>query len=690
MPSPSQSLPRTRQHPASGLRRGPRDLLAALVLHEAPVPAAWIDRLAQAGEDIDLLLRRNLIRETGEGFVPGKSCDPAGVLSSTPWSERRRLHLLLAECCHQPPARLEHAARHLEAAGRNPAAAEAYLAAAEQSCRLHQHAAARRAFFSAFRLLPAETPDARVVAALQQFAHCAALAAGAADAAADLRHWAHSPPWNERPVVRAEANLVLAALLAREGRHVESARTSRSAARDLAALGRDADAASASLAAAGVLAYAGQIRLAHEAAEAAVHAAARVREPGLEARASTWRGLILGMQGRTGEGVAELERALGIALRHDLTGAAAEAYRLLGSVREYASLYSDEQAAFARALHYCRQHGETHTAGICLGCLSYSLFRSGDWRRSEETARTVLADRSIPEASRQVAGSVLGLLHAHRGETRPALRLLTHSLEQCRRIGLLLLDLFNLPGLALVAEASGATDEAMRRWIEFVEFWRTTDDRHDGIPGLSGAVCFFAAQGREHDAASAAEALALIAAHTANPEATGAAQAAAGELLLLRGAPEPAAVELRRALAAYEQRVLSVEPIRTRLRLAVALQRTGAQEEARDVLVQAREKARRLGARPLAARAAALLAGIDATRKDRPADAAPATTAWDLLSTRQREVARHLARGLTNKEIAGALSLSVRTIDMHVAHVLARLDCRTRSEAAGKIGTAPD
>lgn len=40
---------------------------------------------------------------------------------------------------------------------------------------------------------------------------------------------------------------------------------------------------------------------------------------------------------------------------------------------------------------------------------------------------------------------------------------------------------------------------------------------------------------------------------------------------------------------------------------------------------------------------------------------------------------------MTNKEIAARLGLSVRTVDMHVAHVLRRLDCRTRAEAAAKI-----
>jgi len=667
------------------LSSGARDLLLAVALHERPVPTAWVELITPNPTDVDALLNHRLIGESNEGLQPGTNVDRKDVQRLASWSQRKRLHLLLAQTCHQPPARFELAGRHLEAAGKNAEAARAYLTAADAHCRRHHHAAAKRTFFAALRLLPPEMEDDEVVRALHGLAQCATLASDVADAATELRHWVHSPPWSERRLVRAEANLVLAGLLAREERHVESARVRRTAARDLAALGRDSEAAAASLAAAGVLTFAVQTHLAQEAVDAAVNAADRVGDHELHAQAITLRGMIFGMQGRTNDGVAELERALELALRHELTGPAAEAYRLLGTVQEYASQYPDEQSAFAKALKFCRKHGETHTAGICLGCLSYSYLRSGNWKRSESTARGVIGNRKIPAPSRYVAESVLGLLHAYRGEVRPAQRLLTRSLEHCRRIGLLVMDFFNLPGLALIAESTGAPNDASNRWIEFIEFWRSTDDRHDGIPGLSAAASFFAERGRVEDAAAAAEALDAIASATSNPEATGAALAATAELLLLEGRTGTAIAKLRRAQAAYEQRVLSIEPIRVRLRLGAALIQHGNTDEARGCIMEARQRARRLGARPLAARADAVLA--------RAAEKAAGTTitnddsagGWDLLSARQRDVARLLARGRTNKAIAAQLSVSVRTVEMHVAHVLARLDCRTRAEAAGRI-----
>jgi DNA-binding CsgD family transcriptional regulator len=54
------------------------------------------------------------------------------------------------------------------------------------------------------------------------------------------------------------------------------------------------------------------------------------------------------------------------------------------------------------------------------------------------------------------------------------------------------------------------------------------------------------------------------------------------------------------------------------------------------------------------------------------------------LTSRQLEVVRAVARGLTDKEIASELSLSPRTVEMHVARALAALECANRAEAVRK------
>jgi DNA-binding NarL/FixJ family response regulator len=52
------------------------------------------------------------------------------------------------------------------------------------------------------------------------------------------------------------------------------------------------------------------------------------------------------------------------------------------------------------------------------------------------------------------------------------------------------------------------------------------------------------------------------------------------------------------------------------------------------------------------------------------------------LSTREREVLRLLAEGMTDREIAGALLISTRTVETHVSSVLHKLGVRNRVEAA--------
>jgi non-specific serine/threonine protein kinase len=60
----------------------------------------------------------------------------------------------------------------------------------------------------------------------------------------------------------------------------------------------------------------------------------------------------------------------------------------------------------------------------------------------------------------------------------------------------------------------------------------------------------------------------------------------------------------------------------------------------------------------------------------------PRTSSADGLSVREREVAALVAQGLTNKEIARRLYLSVRTVESHVRHILMKLGLANRTQLA--------
>ena len=55
------------------------------------------------------------------------------------------------------------------------------------------------------------------------------------------------------------------------------------------------------------------------------------------------------------------------------------------------------------------------------------------------------------------------------------------------------------------------------------------------------------------------------------------------------------------------------------------------------------------------------------------------------LTPRQQEVARLVARGLSSREIATALSITERTAENHVEHILTRLGFRSRAQIAAWV-----
>jgi predicted ATPase/DNA-binding NarL/FixJ family response regulator len=69
---------------------------------------------------------------------------------------------------------------------------------------------------------------------------------------------------------------------------------------------------------------------------------------------------------------------------------------------------------------------------------------------------------------------------------------------------------------------------------------------------------------------------------------------------------------------------------------------------------------------------------------DSLADASPGP-----LTRREHDVAALVARGLSNSQIAGALVISVRTVETHVQHIMDKLDCRTRAQIAAWSAAGP-
>jgi DNA-binding NarL/FixJ family response regulator len=239
-------------------------------------------------------------------------------------------------------------------------------------------------------------------------------------------------------------------------------------------------------------------------------------------------------------------------------------------------------------------------------------------------------------------------------------------------------------GLALLDYAQDAQRGAVDRCHGILESWQQTEERHYVISPLRWATSFLTECGDADGARACAGALAQIAADAGRPEALSALAHALGETALLDGTADQAATQFERAIELLQDVGAPFERMESERRAASALLMAGRREEAAERLLAAYRLARRLHARPSIQRLAASLADLGGPADRRLSRRQAEQLGHADLTRRELEVVRLLARGGTNREIAGELFLSTRTVDMHVRNILRKLDCRSRVEAAGR------
>jgi len=55
------------------------------------------------------------------------------------------------------------------------------------------------------------------------------------------------------------------------------------------------------------------------------------------------------------------------------------------------------------------------------------------------------------------------------------------------------------------------------------------------------------------------------------------------------------------------------------------------------------------------------------------------------LTPSEARVAELVSEGLSNKEVAGAMAISVKTVELHLSHVYAKLDVASRTELVRRM-----
>jgi DNA-binding CsgD family transcriptional regulator len=642
-------------------------------------------RLAGREGGFDELVERGIIRETGSGRAAFRhAITREAVLEEVGWTQRRTLHRTAAGMLSASGAPPEVIAGHWLEAKAFDRACEALLESAERSRRLHAFKDAARAIDRALSVWPDGQHEHERVGALESLAHCAQLSGHFSEAVRALREVAGHPLVVADGARRAEAQRALATVYQLQGAWERTVEVRRAAADGFEAAGLPGEAAVEWLALAGRYTAALKYDAALEAAGNAVSRAWTGQRWDVRARAMGLEGNILAMQGRFEEGRNRVHEGLSLALEHNLTEAASDVYRRLGSVHEFNSDYAGARDAYFTAVDFCRDRGVDAAAHTCLGCVSYIVYRTGEWKRTLEVCREILAQGDVQPGARAIADGVTGLVRAQRGEARQARRLLQSALDISTRFELTVMELAILYGLAVASENDDDGDAADRYYRQLLDRWRATEERHDIIPWLCWAATFFSSRGDAEGATMCAEELASIAAETGSPEALAGLAHALGETALMQERAEEAAAQFEQALEHLSKLEVPLEQALARFRAGVAWRDAGQGRKAVESMTAAYRIARKLGARPLAARIAAQLETLgEKVEEGRHPDTAKKKRRAGL-TRRQVEITRLIATGLTNKEIAQQLYLSPRTVDMHVSNILDRLDCRSRTEAAGR------
>jgi DNA-binding CsgD family transcriptional regulator len=140
---------------------------------------------------------------------------------------------------------------------------------------------------------------------------------------------------------------------------------------------------------------------------------------------------------------------------------------------------------------------------------------------------------------------------------------------------------------------------------------------------------------------------------------------------------------LREAVEVLAGSEARLEHARALVDLGAALRRANQRTEARQLLREGVDLARRVGAFGLAERANEEVAATGA----RPRKVLH--TGLDALSASERRVAQLAADGMSNKEIAQTLFVTIKTVEVHLSHAYRKLQITSRAQLGRALLTPP-
>jgi DNA-binding CsgD family transcriptional regulator len=332
---------------------------------------------------------------------------------------------------------------------------------------------------------------------------------------------------------------------------------------------------------------------------------------------------------------------------------------------ETATRFIDEALAAAR-----RRGDLLHTHHLLLyrGC---AAAQRGDLRQAEEDLRAAEVDRAVTSTLDLWRAAFLADVLVDRGDVAAAAGVLDATVPDER-----VTMNFRMPWLyarARVDLEAGRLDQAL---VGFATLGRVLEESgfHNPafLPCRSQMALTLHRLGRPTEALQVAQEELELARRWGAPRALGISLRALG---LLRGGSEGQAL-LGEAVAVLQDGQAQVEHARALIDLGAALRRGNRRGEAQPPLRQGLERAHRAGAAGLVRRAQDELAATGT----RPRKLV--LTGVDALTASERRVARMAADGMSNKELAQALFITVKAVEVHLSSAYRKLQINSRSQLA--------
>ncbi|MCU1550384.1 MAG: Fimbriae protein [Glaciihabitans sp.] len=383
-------------------------------------------------------------------------------------------------------------------------------------------------------------------------------------------------------------------------------------------------------------------------------------------------GSVLTFAGRGDEGWARLERAIETGAAASMEVETARAYRMIGTSASVQLDYDRSERWISEGLEYTARTERWNDHYYLMAHLSHVNWATGDWQGAQIVARKSLANgRGI--TTRITALIVLGYVALGQGNVVEARTHLDEALELAEGMGELQRispALWGLVELALLQKDTAVAVELSERG--FAESEARADAAHLFPFVVSGVRAYLGTRnvGAAHDWLERCERLIV---NRSIPGTLVALDHARGLIHLAEGQTGKARELLERASDGWFDRRRFWESAHTLIDLAHCAVRSKRPSEALRLAHHARELATGAGASTIIALADTIIVDTDSIIGD------------GLLSSREFEVAKLIALGETNKEIALDLTISPKTVSAHVEHILTKLGAARRSEIAAWV-----